>query len=58
MKKMIRLSALAAVMMYGFASCVNVAPDAGEEAVLIHKPFGPMGASAWVIVTGTTVSCS
>ena len=54
MKKMIRLSALAAVMMCGFASCVNVAPDAGEEAVLIHKPyiFGHGGVDDEPVETG------
>ena len=56
MKKMIRMSALAAVLMCGVTSCVNVAPNAGEEAVLIHKPyiFGHGGVDEDPVETGRT----
>ena len=54
MKKMIRMSALAAVVMCGITSCINVAPGAGEEAVLIHKPyiFGHGGVDDKPVETG------
>ena len=56
MKKTIRLATLAAVVMCGVTSCVNVAPNAGEEAVLIHKPyiFGPGGVDEKPVETGRT----
>ena len=54
MRKMIRMSAIAAVLMCSVTSCVNVAPDAGEEAVLIHKPylFGHGGVDEKPVETG------
>ena len=54
MKKMIRMSALAVVLMCDVTSCVNVAPNAGEEAVLIHKPyiFGHGGVDEKPVETG------
>ena len=48
------MSALAAVVMCGITSCINVAPGAGEEAVLIHKPyiFGHGGVDDKPVETG------
>ena len=39
MKKKPMLSVLSLCLMAGLSSCINVAPGAGEEAVLIHKPY-------------------
>lgn len=39
MKKKSMLSVLSLCLMLGMNSCINVAPGAGEEAVLIHKPY-------------------
>lgn len=46
--------ALAACVMCGITSCKNVAPNAGEEAVLIHKPilFGHGGVDDEPVETG------
>lgn len=54
MKKQIRLSAMAMLLVCGVTSCVNVAPNAGEEAVLIHKPyiFGHGGVDEKPVETG------
>ena len=39
MKKKPMLSVLSLCLVAGLSSCINVAPGAGEEAVLIHKPY-------------------
>lgn len=54
MKTKVRLSAVAMLLMCGVTSCVNVAPNAGEEAVLIHKPyiFGHGGVDEKPVETG------
>lgn len=39
MKKKPILSVLSLCLVAGLSSCINVAPGAGEEAVLIHKPY-------------------
>lgn len=39
MKKKAMLSVLSLCLVAGLSSCINVAPGAGEEAVLIHKPY-------------------
>lgn len=39
MKRRTMLSVLSLCLMAGLNSCINVAPGAGEEAVLIHKPY-------------------
>ena len=54
MKKRNVLSMLCLCLMAGFTSCINVAPGAGEEAVLIHKPyfFGRGGVDDKPVETG------
>ena len=54
MKKKSMLSALSLCLMLGMNSCINVAPGAGEEAVLIHKPyiFGHGGIDEKPVETG------
>ena len=54
MKKKTMLSALSLCLMMGLNSCINVAPGAGEEAVLIHKPyiFGHGGIDEKPVETG------
>ena len=54
MKKRTVLSMLCLCLMAGFTSCINVAPGAGEEAVLIHKPyfFGRGGVDDKPVETG------
>ena len=54
MKKKSMLSALSLCLMVGLNSCINVAPGAGEEAVLIHKPyiFGHGGIDEKPVETG------
>ncbi|MBO5083518.1 MAG: SPFH domain-containing protein [Bacteroidaceae bacterium] len=53
MKNLVKC-ALVAGMMCGITSCVNVAPGAGEEAVLIHQPylFGHGGVDDEPVETG------
>ena len=54
MKKRTVFSMLCLCLMAGFTSCINVAPGAGEEAVLIHKPyfFGRGGVDDKPVETG------
>ena len=54
MKKKTMLSVLSLCLMMGLNSCINVAPGAGEEAVLIHKPyiFGHGGIDEKPVETG------
>ena len=54
MKKKSMLSVLGLCLMVGMNSCINVAPGAGEEAVLIHKPyiFGHGGIDEKPVETG------
>lgn len=54
MKKKSMLSVLSLCLMVGMNSCINVAPGAGEEAVLIHKPyiFGHGGIDEKPVETG------
>ena len=54
MKKRTMLSVLSLCLMMGLNSCINVAPGAGEEAVLIHKPyiFGHGGIDEKPVETG------
>ena len=54
MKKKMILSVWSLCLMMGLNSCINVAPGAGEEAVLIHKPyiFGHGGIDAKPVETG------
>lgn len=42
------------ISSFGFSSCTSVAPEAGEEAVLIHKPwfFGTGGVDSTPVETG------
>ena len=48
------ISVLSLCLMAGLNSCINVAPGAGEEAVLIHKPyiFGHGGIDEKPVETG------
>ncbi len=45
---------LCGAILFGMASCTSVTPDAGEEAVLIHKPyiFGSGGVDDTPVETG------
>ena len=45
---------LCGAILLGMASCTSVTPDAGEEAVLIHKPyiFGSGGVDDTPVETG------
>ena len=54
MKRRTMLSVLSLCLMAGLNSCINVAPGAGEEAVLIHKPyiFGHGGIDEKPVETG------
>ena len=54
MKKKTMLSMLSLCLVAGLTSCINVAPGAGEEAVLIHKPyiFGHGGVDDKPVETG------
>ena len=54
MKKKNMLPVLSLCLMVGLNSCINVAPSAGEEAVLIHKPyiFGHGGIDEKPVETG------
>ena len=54
MKRRTKLSVLSLCLMAGLNSCINVAPGAGEEAVLIHKPyiFGHGGIDEKPVETG------
>ena len=54
MKKKTMLSMLSLCLVAGLTSCINVAPSAGEEAVLIHKPyiFGHGGVDDKPVETG------
>lgn len=54
MKKYAVVTVLGMCMTLGFTSCKNVAPNAGEEAVLIHKPilFGHGGVDDKPVETG------
>jgi hypothetical protein len=54
MKKKTMLSMLSLCLVAGLTSCINVAPSAGEEAVLIHKPyiFGHGGIDEKPVETG------
>jgi hypothetical protein len=54
MKKKTMLSMFSLCLVAGLTSCINVAPSAGEEAVLIHKPyiFGHGGVDDKPVETG------
>ena len=54
MKKRTMFPMLSLCLMVGLNSCINVAPGAGEEAVLIHKPyiFGHGGIDEKPVETG------
>lgn len=54
MKKFISIFVLSLMMVFNFTSCTRVAPDAGVEAVKIHKPwfFGNGGVDMTPVETG------
>ena len=54
MKNIFSIFVLNLVMVLGFTSCTSVAPNAGQEAVLIHKPwfFGTGGVDSTPVETG------
>ena len=54
MKKIFSIFVLSLVMVLGFTSCTSVTPDAGQEAVLVHKPwfFGTGGVDNTPVETG------
>ena len=54
MKKIFSIFVLSLVMVLGFTSCTSVTPDAGQEAVLVHKPwfFGTGGVDMTPVETG------
>jgi hypothetical protein len=39
MKKIFSIFVMSLVLVLGFTSCTSVTPDAGQEAVLVHKPW-------------------
>ena len=54
MKHLTKNMFLCGAILFGMASCTSVTPDAGEEAVLIHKPyiFGSGGVDDTPVETG------
>ena len=54
MKHLTKTMLLTGAILLGMASCTSVTPDAGEEAVLIHKPwiFGSGGVDDTPVETG------
>ena len=54
MKRLTKNMFLCGAILFGMASCTSVTPDAGEEAVLIHKPyiFGSGGVDDTPVETG------
>ena len=54
MRKIFGILIVSLVMVLGFTSCTSVTPDAGQEAVLVHKPwfFGSGGVDMTPVETG------
>lgn len=54
MRKIFSIFVLSLIMVLGFTSCTSVTPDAGQEAVLVHKPwfFGTGGVDNTPVETG------
>lgn len=54
MKKIFSIFVMSLVLVLGFSSCTGVAPDAGQEAVKVHKPwfFGTGGVDMTPVETG------
>ena len=54
MKKIFSIFVMSLVLVLGFTSCTSVTPDAGEEAVKVHKPwfFGTGGVDMTPVETG------
>ena len=54
MKKIFSILIVSLVIVLGFTSCTSVTPDAGQEAVLVHKPwfFGTGGVDMTPVETG------
>lgn len=54
MRKIFSIFVVSLMMVLGFASCTSVTPDAGQEAVKVHKPwfFGTGGVDMTPVETG------
>ena len=54
MKKIFTIFVMSLVLVLGFSSCTSVTPDAGQEAVKVHKPwfFGTGGVDMTPVETG------
>ena len=54
MRKIFSIFAISTAMVLGISSCTSVTPDAGQEAVKIHKPwiFGTGGVDMTPVETG------
>lgn len=54
MKKIFSIFVMSLVLVLGFTSCTSVTPDAGQEAVKVHKPwfFGTGGVDMTPVETG------
>lgn len=54
MKKIFSIFVMSLVLVLGFSSCTSVTPDAGQEAVKVHKPwfFGTGGVDMIPVETG------
>lgn len=54
MKKIFSIFVVSLIMVLGFSSCTSVTPDAGQEAVKVHKPwiFGSGGVDMAPVETG------
>ena len=54
MKKIFSIFVVSLMMVLGFTSCTSVTPDAGQEAVKVHKPwfFGTGGVDMTPVETG------
>ena len=54
MKKIFSIFVMSLVLVLGFSSCTSVTPDAGQEAVKVHKPwfFGTGGVDMTPVETG------
>lgn len=54
MKKIFSIFVMSLVLVLGFGSCTSVTPDAGQEAVKVHKPwfFGTGGVDMTPVETG------
>lgn len=54
MKKIFSIFVMSLVLVLGFSSCTSVTPDAGQEAVKVHKPwfFGTGGVDMTAVETG------